>query len=83
MISKFIKNKVLWIVLFGVFLRIIFASFLYHTDIKAIYRDSAMIEGGIKLGYEKAAAANSPLFYPPVAYVFFERYQKSFDFFLR
>jgi hypothetical protein len=80
MISKFIKNKVLWIVLFGVFLRIIFASFLYHTDIKAIYRDSAMIEGGIKLGYEKAAAANSPLFYPPVAYVFFERYQKSFDF---
>lgn len=80
MISKLIKNKLLWIILFGVFLRILFAAFLYHTDIKAIYRDSAMIEGGIKVAYEKAAAANSPLFYPPVTYVFFENYQKSFDF---
>ncbi len=69
------------IFLSAIILRIILAAFLYHTDLKAIYRDSRLIEPGIVAGYQQGISSNTALVYPPPIYLLYYYHQK-IDFWL-
>lgn len=64
-----------WLVLFAFGLRVLAAGLLYHTDVKAIYRDSTYIENGIVAGYLRGIAEDITLPYPPAVYVMFNTHK--------
>lgn len=64
------------IFLTAIILRLVLAAFLYHTDLKAIYRDSRLIEPGIVQGYQQGAENRTSLVYPPPIYVLYHYHQK-------
>lgn len=68
-------RKILVLVAVGLVLRILTAALLYHTDVKAIYRDTREIKSGVAAMYKNSALANNPLPYPPLVYIFFNTYQ--------
>ena len=68
-------KKIVWLVVAGVLIRILASALLYHTDVKAIYRDARSISGGVAQAYRIGAANKNPLPYPPLVYVFFNFYQ--------
>ncbi len=64
-------KKITLLVILGITIRIVAASFLYHPDIKTIYYDSAT-------DYKQRLFTKNPLPYPPLVYIFFQNYQQRF-----
>lgn len=73
------KFKDFWwlkLIALALILRVILASFLYHTDLKGIYHESLLVKTfGWVGGYEKGVEENAPLHYPPPIYLLFSSYQ--------
>ncbi len=75
---QFLKTYQFWIITFALALalRLIFATFFYHTDVKHYYRNAISLDKGISLAYEEGYSKKDPLTYPPPTYLFFNIYNK-------
>ena len=67
-----------WLKLFiiGILLRILLASFLYHTDLKEIYKEAQFFDYGFSKGYQIGIDEKTPLYYPPPIYLIYNSYRK-------
>lgn len=72
------KKYGFWIALitFGLLLRLVFASTLFHTDLKGIYKEARLLEKGVTEAYQAGIIYNTPLHYPPSIYLIYFYYQK-------
>lgn len=66
-----------WIGLIAIalFLRLIFASFFFHTDLKGHYLEAQLAQGNIAAGYEQGFKQETPLHYPPVIYILYNTHR--------
>lgn len=63
------------LIIIALLLRIIFASFLFHTDLKGHYQEAALTQNGIAKGYEEGVRINTPLHYPPIIYIIYNTHR--------
>lgn len=63
------------LIVIAIFLRLIFAGFFFHTDIKGHYMEAQLAQTNISAGYEQGVKQNTPLHYPPVIYVLYNTHR--------
>ena len=56
-------------------LRLFFAAFIYHTDVKGHYKEAQLAQNNIAEGYETGVREKTPLHYPPVIYVLYNTHR--------
>jgi len=71
-------NKIVYLIVAGLVLRVLAAAFLYHTDTKEFYQNIIQAESGIVNTYREKIQMGSSLPYPPLVYSVFGAYHKTF-----
>lgn len=69
-------QKIVWVVVLGIILRVFTAAYAYHTDTKAIYHETLAANQNMIQAYHDFFNAGSPMNYPPLVYKTLGTYYK-------
>ena len=74
---SFLKLDSWWVglIIIALFLRLVFAAFFFHTDLKGHYMEAQLAQANIAAGYEQGVKQNTPLHYPPVIYILYNTHR--------
>lgn len=69
-------QKIVWVMILGLILRVLTAAYAYHTDTKAIYRETLAANQNMTEAYHSFFEAGHPMNYPPIVYKTLGTYYK-------